>query len=289
MLYLITLIILFFSYLLYLYYWNKIKSFYMNNSYQNCNSKSNIKILSFNINLLPHTFKKLDFLEKLILTHEIIFLQEFFTNIWFCKKKWLINFCKEYNYNVVTNDNIDLLNYKFVDSGLVILSKYKILDTINYNFNFSEEIDKFSNKGILYAKIKIDNTIINLFNTHLQAQYTNKISINSIKKSQLSELNLFINQIIEKNNNIIVGGDFNISPQNSNDYFKSFNLCHSNEATVYTKYNSDGIEIDSISTPLEGYEHNLFDYFYTKNLNIKVISIPTTFSDHKFLSGVLMF
>ena len=183
MLYLITLIILFFSYLLYLYYWNKIKSFYMNNSYQNCNSKSNIKILSFNINLLPHTFKKLDFLEKLILTHEIIFLQEFFTNIWFCKKKWLINFCKEYNYNVVTNDNIDLLNYKFVDSGLVILSKYKILDTINYNFNFSEEIDKFSNKGILYAKIKIDNTIINLFNTHLQAQYTNKISINSIKKA----------------------------------------------------------------------------------------------------------
>jgi len=77
-----------------------------------------IKKLSFNINLLPYSFKKLDTLEKLILTHQIIFLQEFFTNICFCKKKWLIDFCKKYNYNGVINDNIVL-------GTLPVLFKYK--------------------------------------------------------------------------------------------------------------------------------------------------------------------
>jgi hypothetical protein len=58
-----------------------------------------------------------------------------------------------------------------VDSGLLIMSKYPIIESSFESFNVGVLSDSASDKGFIYCKIKIENNFVHLFNTHLQASY----------------------------------------------------------------------------------------------------------------------
>jgi hypothetical protein len=84
-----------------------------------------------------------------------------------------------------------------------------------------------ANKGILYAKIRIGDSYLAVFNTHLQASYFGSpeylwnISVKT-RIDHIDELANFIKEIIHENNwnsneediKIMVVGDFNVDAHN---------------------------------------------------------------------------
>lgn len=86
-------------------------------------------------------------------------------------------------------------------------------------FNYSVLSDSLANKGVLYTKIRIRNSYVNIFNTHLQASYFDSevVQWNSSVKTrmdQIDEIRDFIIEISERDMNIkdnifLILGDFN--------------------------------------------------------------------------------
>jgi hypothetical protein len=65
-------------------------------------------------------------------------------------------------------------NYlKFIDSGLLLLSKYPIISFSHYLYQSATEIDQFAAKQIIRATLEIDGKRIHVFTTHMQATYGN--------------------------------------------------------------------------------------------------------------------
>jgi len=61
-----------------------------------------------------------------------------------------------------------------VDSGLITASRFPILEHDFLCFNNGCNSDITSNKGVLYTKILIKDSILHLFNVHMQASYITK-------------------------------------------------------------------------------------------------------------------
>ncbi|KAF6206732.1 hypothetical protein GE061_017968 [Apolygus lucorum] len=65
----------------------------------------------------------------------------------------------------------------FLGSGLCTFSKWPIVETFYYKFPLNGYVHKihhgdwFAGKGVALAKLKVNDKIINVFNTHLHAQY----------------------------------------------------------------------------------------------------------------------
>ena len=60
-----------------------------------------------------------------------------------------------------------LISTKILDSGLVILSRFPIVETDFHAFKVGTYRDSIMDKGCLYCKIKIgENNCINIFNAH---------------------------------------------------------------------------------------------------------------------------
>ncbi|OHT09748.1 Endonuclease/Exonuclease/phosphatase family protein [Tritrichomonas foetus] len=74
---------------------------------------------------------------------------------------------------IVTSRRVPILSKFVIDSGVMILSKYPIVDTDSVTYSDGCNYDGFAAKGCVYAKIQISKKQhINVFATHLQASYT---------------------------------------------------------------------------------------------------------------------
>ena len=255
--------------------------------YTNYRKRENITIISYNIGLLPYNIKNFDILEKIINNYDIILLQEFFTNLFFSKKKWLLNFCKKYKYNIIAKEDCGIFSGKLIDGGLVILSKYPIVKVRNFNFGSkSFSYDRLAHKGFLNAIIKINNKKISLYNLHNQSFYKKFKNPYFIQNYQLKKLNDFINK---NDKYIIVGGDFNIESQYIRKYIKNIKIYDSKCPTIYIKYDQDNIEQTTDCEEEKNYIPYYFDYFLTKNINMKVKTYANRFSDHKYITSTITF
>ena len=245
-----------------------------------------IKILSWNIACLPeniNTFKnnknRLKGIMKFIeyKNPDIICLQEVFT---LQSRILLKDFLKKLSYNLYFSPKTNIL----LNGGLLIASKYDIIDIDNVTFKNSLGEDVLSYKGIIYIKIKYNNNYINIFNTHLNNEEPlyclYKSNIGKIIKYQLNEfLEYFYSKIRDNINNIyILTGDFNL-PFNSK-YYKCFmnklkkkiNIIK-NKNEIITD-NKNNIQIDYINTCF----HKNFKY--NKNFKIYTYSQFSKLSDH---------
>ena len=166
-----------------------------------------MKIVSYNICAVPALFNvyknpiyTIDGIINTlkIIDADVICLQEVFDPI--IAKKVLKTF---HNYNILETKSTLLLN-----SGLVIMSKYNIIDFGFEKYTNSTGEDSFSNKGILYFSCYYKNIKYYIINTHLQA-----ISIFSrTKTSQDVQINQFKQLLTFSNTfkNVFICGDLNI-------------------------------------------------------------------------------
>lgn len=112
-----------------------------------------------------------------------------------------------------------------VDGGLVILSKFPIIDAEEFVFPKSLKVDGFSQKGAIFAKININGKIMNVIDLHTQATYmfdTEELQVACTLQriSQFVELKKFIHKLLEEkrinpDELFLLAGDFNTDANNS--------------------------------------------------------------------------
>ena len=195
----------------------------------------NIACIPKYVNLLDNEKKRLHYIKKLLkkLNPDIILLQEVFSNY---SRDILKIFFKKNNYNIILSPN----TYLYLNGGLLIASKYKIIESDYYSYKNYFGEDSLSYKGILYAQIIKNNKVINIFNTHTNNTvpiFTVMCHPNILQEQQLNEFIDYVYFIKNKNDNYkinydktnnymednisyILGGDFNLDKDS--DLYKKF-------------------------------------------------------------------
>ena len=258
-----------------------------NNSKNNPNAneelltRNSIRLLSYNFFLRPPPINNngsdyknerlKDFFEFLP-EFDIICFQEIFTTLTDRKHQMIREAAKSgLKYHVSSRPPSFFSEY-ITDSGLLILSRYEILECDYYYYYLNISGDAPSNKGIIYAKININNRYLFLFNTHLQSTYFDESQSNinctiQVRTKQTEELiNFLYNKImsfpreqIEKGLVLIVG-DFNIDAHN-NQFVRERHKLPKYKISEYDllkkKLNKLGIAIDIMN---KKYNNHLYTF-----------------------------
>ena len=183
-----------------------------------------MKILTLNMFIRPPFIstsygdakdKRLEMLKGLLKEYDVVCLQEMFGSFSTRRKK-LIAYAQSIGFaHYATGPSSNIFKGKFVDSGLLILSKFKLLDHVILQYTNGIKSDNLSAKGAICIKVEVLGQVMAIFTTHLQASYTLNLTESSdvvrIRQLQLHELNAFIRKTTQLNDHIIVTGDFNIN------------------------------------------------------------------------------
>lgn len=100
------------------------------------------------------------------------------------------------------------------DGGVLLLSKYTILQEEQITYDISEGSDRWGDKGCIYAKVLTPEGCVHVFGTHLDAGSDGK----SVRRKQVRKIRDFAVSLgIPKDEPVFVGGDFNMGPHRRPD------------------------------------------------------------------------
>lgn len=191
--------------------------------------RDNIRVLTYNIFLRPPLAKnnendwKDDRLEdflKLLHNYDVICLQEIF-GAYNSRKNKLIRAATKNGLFFYVEQNAPSFYSRYIaDGGLLILSRFPIVNYSVYFFNYGVLSDSLAQKGALYAQIEIGGGLLHLFNTHTQASYINDLhdlfeASYSTRMDQIKQLADFISDVLNKHYDsskdlALLCGDMNI-------------------------------------------------------------------------------
>ena len=272
----------------------------INNKENNINKKSirdSVRLLTYNffcrpppVNTNKDDYKDSrlqDFIEQLH-NFDIICFQELFTTLNDRKHRMIREAAKVGLKYYLSSKVPSLFSHYLVDSGLLILSRYQIIEHDYYQYFINILGDAVGSKGVLYAKIKINNKYLFLFNTHLQSTYFNESQRNidftiQIRTSQTEELiNFVYNKLLVipreevKNGLILIAGDFNIDAHDNKFIKKKIKF----PKYKNTEYNIFKKKINKLGTAIDLMEKKYNKHIYTFGNNEKEEY------DHTFISKV---
>lgn len=253
--------------------------------------KGEVRLLSYNIQWLPHMKKDVNELLRHIKPYDVVCLQECFTGVYNSKQARLECLAKFGGYSIVTCGGPAMQSAKLLDSGLVICSRYPVLESRFTPFMQSCRVDQYANKGILYAKLDSPVGHLHVYNTHLQASYEEEYAIHPVRWSQIKQ---FVNEVpLQSNDAMVVCGDFNvdINMEHNKDTMRHFfqNMCAMNMyippavSTNWARYTLDGnIQHSSSTVQDPHYVPQVLDYFFAKNMRVIAVDVHRcgSFSDH---------
>lgn len=116
------------------------------------------------------------------------------------------------------------LSYHFIDAGLIVLSRYPIEASEFCPLPPGHGVDYFVQKGILYAKVKVGNASLHVYNTHGQANYDpNPMTAFLIRTEQLLTFQKFIKSTLAKNHYsegdlALLMGDYNVDSRSKHRF-----------------------------------------------------------------------
>ena len=288
---------------------------------------NNVTLLNYNVHLFPPLLQffanfKGDIIvkdneircEKIIecllkVSADIICLSEIWYNHY---ARIIIDKTKKvYPYNYQPNIGMNILNGKFLGSGLLILSKYP-LNCKFTKYDNLDGVDKYSQKGFIEAIINLPNKDICLFFTHNQASYYDNEYSDIILKNLfqlVNDIELFKEKYPDKD--IIVVGDFNIEDDSNKykilvkqlakfglkdiSYLNSEYTIDNNNSLVHIFSNNKNKRVDYIFAPEKfntnslvlkkenKKDNNIAEFVYEKD------GIVNDLSDHYPLLGRIMF
>ena len=187
-----------------------------------------IRILSWNIFMRPPLISNhcgdyknerlSDFISSYLDKYDVVVLQEMFLFAsW--RRSHLIQEAKRrgFRYHAAATN-------AFIDGGLLILSRFLIMQSAYQSFPRGIHSDMLASKGILHANLCVnDNLTMDIFTTHLQASYSHPSSQTELD-IRIRQLDIMRNFIDKQTKNssasiIVLCGDFNIdSSTNEADY-----------------------------------------------------------------------
>jgi endonuclease/exonuclease/phosphatase family metal-dependent hydrolase len=191
--------------------------------------RENIRVLTYNIFLRPPPVKNnendwkdermIDFIKQME-NFDIICLQEMFGSLT-SRREALIKYANRSGlFFHVDVPSPSFFSKNIIDGGLLILSRFPIVESEFRPFKYTVLSCSVVEKGILYAKIKVKDSHIAIFNVHLQATYFD-VSMeqwNLCTKTRLSHVqeisefiyHCIIDRKLTKEDRILLMGDFNI-------------------------------------------------------------------------------
>jgi len=145
---------------------------------------------------------------QMIQRYDIVLLQEVFGTAW-CGE-WRKVFSSTPNMQSVMGIKAKC---KILDSGLVILSRYPIIDSSFTQFRSKSLSNAVIDRGFLYAEIKVGEKRVHVINTHLNPDETH-YGIHSpaeYRRRQLQEILRFKKKVEGEKvkGEWVIGGDFN--------------------------------------------------------------------------------
>lgn len=100
--------------------------------------------------------------------------------------------------------------FSFIDSGLLVLSKYRIENTTFRHFSSSASWDRFASKGIVGLTVDINGLKLDLYGTHLQAGAAP--SHQAARMNNIRDIESHIENTSSGTNPLILVGDMNCGP-----------------------------------------------------------------------------
>ena len=218
-----------------------------------------------------------DFIDQLK-NFDIICFQELFTTLNDRKHRMIREGATQGLKYYLTPKVPSFFSKYLVDSGLLILSRYPIIEHDFYEYFLNVSGDATTNKGVLFAKIEIKkNKFLFLFNTHLQASYFDDTQANidftiKVRAKQTEELINFIYNILLKipqkdveNGKIILAGDFNIDAHDNKFARERYKIPKYND----TEYNIFKEKINKLGKAIDLMKKKYNDHIYTFGNNEK--------------------
>ncbi len=188
-----------------------------------------------------------------------------------------VKLSKIYPYQLSkSQNNPNQINFNNQSTGLVLLSKYKIVKYDLYIYQETEKktfpLNLLSQKGVIYAELTKDEKNLGVFLTHLFWGRTK--SQKKVRRSQLTELRQFINEKKRDDKDDIIMGDLNLMDEE-----------YSNLMTIFEGFKDAWVEGQKGDSP--GYTWNLqntfvyfllgnyrYDYFLTSpNIEVETVNI----------------
>lgn len=185
-----------------------------------------MKIISWNICCLPNVINL--YQNPKCVIDNIIKTLQFFKADFICLQEIFDKTCIDIIKKAMSSYNIiyDTKGPKSaINSGLMILSKYPLVDYGFHEFKSKCGEDRLSCKGFIYGVYKYNDEHIIIYNTHLNNDtpifnlYSNSTEV---IHNQLTQLFIHIYKSSKVCNNIIVGGDFNSEPYFIGSFLNTF-------------------------------------------------------------------
>ena len=266
---------------------------------------TNLRILTYNLYIRPpgitargNDYKKermKEFLDTAIDNYDVICFEELFGSFT-SKRTKFIEKAKKHGFLYHYSSHRPMYPVYPVDGGVVILSRYPIIEKSTKIFTRGCYSDGASSKGVIHALIQVNDKKVHVFTTHTQADYygtdeENKKSI-KVRGKQLKQCCKFIKKTVRDNFPIILCGDFNVIGESHlyNDLielmrsyeFQVDDLLFNDKGThpVTHALNNDGHAADNVITYKENeiFQWNIrLDYIFSlklaDTLPIKVNSV----------------
>jgi len=176
-----------------------------------------------------------------ITSYDVLSIQE----VWEPRYSTIEKHARANNMYVVGSSAPSMLRYltlRVFGGGLMIISKFPIVDTQEIIFDRGSQSDSFVTKGALYAKIQIGHSFVHVFNTHLQASYGFEFNDNNpyipLRMKQIRKMRAFIHKLTANDHYpIMVMGDFNVnarrSPEDGSDTVEYTQMLNSLKSSEY--------------------------------------------------------
>jgi len=168
---------------------------------------------------------RVDLIVEQIARFDIVGMQEVFGS--FSKRrKRFIECSKQQGFKwIISAPKPPFLSTFLVDGGIMILSKYPIVENDWFRLTKGVQSDSLATKGILWAKIQLNsnhpNSYIHIFNTHLQASYGGNASNIRNDEVRLRQVKQIKEWVLEKTKKdtfpILLVGDFNVNSRAEGD------------------------------------------------------------------------
>lgn len=183
-----------------------------------------LKVMTYNIWALPaiarHIDDRMAEIPDYVKGYDALLLQEVFAAD---RDDFLMELAKEYPYQS------RMLNKKGIniyDGGVIIVSRYPIVNEAQYVYPDCSGTDCFADKGVNYVEIIKDGRAYHLFDTHAASYDTDIARENRQKQfAQIRALAASLN--IPANESVVYGGDMNVNklkfPDDYANMFKNLN------------------------------------------------------------------
>ena len=147
--------------------------------------------------------------------YDIICLQEVFGAL-SNRRKRLIERAYELKFRyIVESPDPPMMSGCILDCGLLILSKFPVIEQDFFPFQESIHPDRSTYKGLLYAKLQISNSVLHLFTSHLQSKHPTNSSKKYMeyrltRRTQLQEISEIVRAKVKPGESVVIAGDLNV-------------------------------------------------------------------------------